>query len=204
MEINRLEAELVEKEQKIEFFRDEQKKSLQAIEGFNKRIDEMKARYEQPRNGGSEWVEVVGRSQRGSGSGEGRGGCRSAASSTVGSRPPPQFLHQTHPFCSSSSSSSSANHQRGMLEEGYEEQQLRKSREQEDHERDERHEKRVARIAIEEERERLEQEQRNLRVIEGLAQSSRYRIFRGRSMVALEALINIALISVIAECHHQV
>ena len=42
--------------------------------------------------------------------------------------------------------------------EGYEEQQSRKSREQEDRERDERHEKRVAKIRIEEERERLEQE----------------------------------------------
>ena len=140
IEKNRLEAVIVDKEQRIQFFKEQQEDAFKEVEKLKKRFEELKAKYEHSGEKGNGWTEVVGRTARGTGGGEGRGGCRSAASSSVGSRPPPQFLNQTQPFCSNSSSSASANPQqlRGMLEDGYSDQPVRKSHEQENRERDER------------------------------------------------------------------
>ena len=95
----------------------------------------------------------MGRKDRGAGSGEGRGGSRSASSSQVGQRGPPQFLNQTQIF--SSSSSSSSNSQRDHQGGGSQDQGRRSQGERENRERDERHEAKVTR---DDERDRVEQE----------------------------------------------
>ena len=110
-EVGKYAAQVLEKDERIKLLQKENQDAHDSIKELDRKLEEIKKKrgenpqVQEPQEDG--WATVA--RGRGASGREGRGGCRSAASSSSVHRAPPQLLNQTQTFCHSSSSSSSSN-----------------------------------------------------------------------------------------------